>query len=127
MESLPVTVISKNSNNKLRFLMFKTESEGLGKGGENIVDLKDGKYDYELPYYSLSDSLDFINAACYSRCKITNIGTARYIDFEDSNQITVTYENGKNLIIISFAIELSKKYNISLDWLCGRSSNKYIK
>lgn len=95
VESLPVTVISKNSNNKLRFLMFKTESEGLGKGGDNIVDLKDGKYDYEFPYYSLSDSLDFINAACYSRCKITNIGTDRYIDFEDSNQITVTYENGK--------------------------------
>lgn len=36
------------------------------------------------------------------------------------------YESGKNLIIISFALELSKKFNISLDWLCGRSDEKYI-
>lgn len=36
------------------------------------------------------------------------------------------YEHGKNLIIISFALEISKKYNISLDWLCERSNKKYI-
>ncbi len=43
-----------------------------------------------------------------------------------SHSTLSAYENGKNLIIISFAVELSKKYNISLDWLCGRSDNKYI-
>ena len=44
-----------------------------------------------------------------------------------SHSTISSYEHGKNLIIISFAYELAKKYNISLDWLCGRSENKYIK
>lgn len=30
------------------------------------------------------------------------------------------YETGKTLILTSFAYELCKKYNVSLDWLCGR-------
>lgn len=36
------------------------------------------------------------------------------------------YEHGKNLIIISFALEICKKFNISLDWLCDRSNTKSI-
>lgn len=44
-----------------------------------------------------------------------------------SHSTISSYESGKNLIIISFALELSKKYNISLDWLVGRSNDKYIK
>lgn len=44
-----------------------------------------------------------------------------------SHSTISSYESGKNLIIISFALELSKKYKISLDWLVGRSNNKYIK
>ena len=31
------------------------------------------------------------------------------------------YENGKTFILTSFAYELCKKYNISMDWLCGRA------
>ena len=31
------------------------------------------------------------------------------------------YENGKTLILTSFAYQICKKYNISLDSLCGRS------
>lgn len=30
------------------------------------------------------------------------------------------YENGKTLIQTSFAYQLCMKYNISLDWLCGK-------
>lgn len=30
------------------------------------------------------------------------------------------YENGITLILTSFAIQICYKYNISLDWLCGR-------
>ena len=44
-----------------------------------------------------------------------------------SHSTISSYESGKNLIIISFALELSKKYKISLDWLVGRSNDKYIK
>lgn len=34
-----------------------------------------------------------------------------------------SYEQGKTLILTSFAYQICKKYNISLDWLCGKSDN----
>ena len=37
------------------------------------------------------------------------------------------YTKGKTLILTSFAIEICKKYNLSMDWLCGRSDIKYLK
>lgn len=36
------------------------------------------------------------------------------------------YESGKTLILTSFAYQICKKYNISLDWLCGKSEKKYL-
>lgn len=30
------------------------------------------------------------------------------------------YETGKTLILTSFAYEIAKRYNVSLDWLCGK-------
>lgn len=30
------------------------------------------------------------------------------------------YENGKTLLLTAFAYDIAKKYNISLDYLCGR-------
>ena len=30
------------------------------------------------------------------------------------------YETGKNMILTAFAYNIAKKYNVSLDWLCGR-------
>lgn len=30
------------------------------------------------------------------------------------------YETGKTLILTSFAHEIAKRYNVSLDWLCGK-------
>ena len=57
-----------------------------------------------------------------------NLSMRKLAEILNTSHSTISaYENGKNLIIISFAIELSKKYDISLDWLCGRSNNKYIK
>ncbi len=37
------------------------------------------------------------------------------------------YETGKTLILGSFLIEISKKYNYSIDWILGRSDKKYRK
>lgn len=34
------------------------------------------------------------------------------------------YETGKTLILTAFAYQICKKYNISLDWLCGRINEK---
>lgn len=31
------------------------------------------------------------------------------------------YENGKFLILTAFAYQICVKYNVSMDWLCGRS------
>ena len=36
------------------------------------------------------------------------------------------YETGKTLILTVFAYQICKKYKISLDSLCGRSSNKTL-
>ena len=37
------------------------------------------------------------------------------------------YETGKTLILTAFAYQICKKYNISLDYLAGKTNNKYIK
>ena len=37
------------------------------------------------------------------------------------------YETCKTLILTAFAYQIAKKYNISLDWLLGKSNNKSIK
>lgn len=41
--------------------------------------------------------------------------------FLNTTQSTISaYESGKTLILTLFAIEICNKYNISLDWLCGK-------
>lgn len=37
------------------------------------------------------------------------------------------YKTGQTLILTAFALELASKYNYSLDWLTGRTENKFIK
>ncbi|MBQ7789712.1 MAG: helix-turn-helix domain-containing protein [Bacilli bacterium] len=36
-------------------------------------------------------------------------------------------ENGKTKLLTAFAIQIVYKYNISLDWICGRTDNMNIK
>lgn len=40
--------------------------------------------------------------------------------FNTSQSTVSAYENGKTMILTAFALEIVEKYNISLDWLCGR-------
>ena len=42
-----------------------------------------------------------------------------------SDAIISKYENGKCLILLNTALKLCQKYNISLDWLTGRSEPMY--
>lgn len=44
-----------------------------------------------------------------------------------SSSAISNYENAKYLILSSFLIELCKFSNYSIDWVLGRSNNKYIK
>lgn len=47
--------------------------------------------------------------------------------FLNTSQSTISaYVNGKTIILTAFAIQLAKKYNFSLDWLIGRSNNKFL-
>lgn len=36
------------------------------------------------------------------------------------------YETGKTLILTAFAYQIARKYNISLDWLTGKSDIKNL-
>lgn len=45
-----------------------------------------------------------------------------------TTQSTISaYECGKTLILSAFAYQIAKKYNVSMDWICGRSDVKNIK
>lgn len=45
----------------------------------------------------------------------------------NTTQSTISaYERGHTLILASFAYELAKKYNLSLDWLVSRSNTMFI-
>ena len=37
------------------------------------------------------------------------------------------YERGETLILTSYIIEFAKHYNISIDWLCGKTKDSEIK
>ena len=37
------------------------------------------------------------------------------------------YETGKNLILTAFAYQICLKFNVSMDWLCGKSDDHLIK
>ncbi len=46
--------------------------------------------------------------------------------FNTTSSAISNYENGKFLILSSFLIELCKFSNYSMDWVLGRSNNKFI-
>ena len=49
---------------------------------------------------------------------ITQIQLANYLN---TTQSTISaYESGKTMLLTAFALQIIAKYNISLDWLCGR-------
>ena len=53
--------------------------------------------------------------------KQLNLTQQNLADFLQCDRSIISdYENGVTLILTSFAIQICNKYNISLDWLCGR-------
>ncbi|MBQ8892379.1 MAG: helix-turn-helix transcriptional regulator [Bacilli bacterium] len=51
---------------------------------------------------------------------ITQVELATFLN--TSHSTISAYESGKTLILTSFAYQICKRYNISLDWLCGKSN-----
>lgn len=46
----------------------------------------------------------------------------------NTSQSTISaYESGETILLTAFALQIVKKYNTSLDWILGRSNNKYLK
>ncbi len=95
-------------------------------------------------YYNIS--MDYIiglsekkTANSYYTTLNKNIIGKRLLDFRRENRISQNdlakllntshstisaYEHGKTLLLTVFAYQISTKFNISLDWLCGRSEKK---
>lgn len=48
-------------------------------------------------------------------------------ELNTTHSTILSYESGKTLILTAFAFQICKTYEISLDWLCGRSPKKTIK
>ena len=56
-----------------------------------------------------------------------NLTQVKLAEFLNTTQSTISaYESGETLILTTFAVQISKKYNVSVDYLCGRKSNMFI-
>lgn len=50
-----------------------------------------------------------------------NMTQQELANFLNTTQSTISaYESGKTTLLTAFALQIVEKYNISLDWLCGR-------
>lgn len=59
--------------------------------------------------------------------KDNNITQEQLSSFLNTSQSTIcAYELGKTTLLTAFAIQIVYKYNISLEWLCGRKQNNKI-
>ncbi len=55
--------------------------------------------------------------------KNNNLTQQQLADILHTTHSTISaYEHGKTMLLTAFAIEIVKKYDISLDWLCGRTN-----
>ena len=54
--------------------------------------------------------------------KLTQRALARILN--TTHSAICAYENGKTLILTALAYQICKKFNISLDWLCGKTDSK---
>lgn len=81
---------------------------------------------------SKNKSVDKINNSldlCVIGKRIVEIRTKYNLTLRDlAKELNTTsstisaYETGKNLILTAFALQLCKKYNLSMDWLYGKTN-----
>lgn len=59
--------------------------------------------------------------------KDNNITQEQFSFFLNTTQSIISaYENGDTTLLTAFAIQIVNKYNISLEWLCGRKKSSKI-
>ena len=76
-------------------------------------------------YSKCKKKYEFDNKIIGDRLRIfrkeKGITQVKLAEFLNTTQSTISaYENGKTTLLTAFAIQIVHKYNISLDWLCGR-------
>ena len=123
-----------------KILGIKQQTYSLWENGTKIIPLK--HLNKLCNYYNVS--MDYILGLPSNNSTI-NINKNKELDknligkririIRDKNSLTLrelaevlnttsstisAYETGKNLILTAFAYEICKRYNISMDWLCGR-------
>lgn len=122
-------------------LSITQQSYSLWEKGTKIIPLKHlnelcNYYDVSMDYIlSLSNIRNYV--ICNTRIDKYVIGK-RIKSFRIENGITQeylanllntthstisAYESGKTTILTAFAYEICKKYNISMDYLCGRTND----
>lgn len=108
------------------------------ENGTKIIPLKHlntlcNYYEVSLDYIlSLSNERKSTNNILYldkkkiginiKQVRIENNLTLRTLaqELKTTHSTINAYELGKTLILTAFAYQICKKYNVSLDWLCGR-------
>lgn len=81
-----------------------------------LSDYKGNSNKCELDKFIIGKNIKFIR----QKNNLTQRQLARILNTSHSN--ICAYENGKTLIITAFAYQLCVKFNISMDWLCGKTN-----
>lgn len=83
-----------------------------------IVKIDDNKHsennDYELDKMIIGQNIKYIR----EKNHLTQRDLAKFLNTTQS--VIWAYETGRTLILTAFAYDLCKKFNLSMDWLCGR-------
>ncbi len=83
-----------------------------------IVKLDDNKHSennyHELDKIAIGQNIKYIR----EKNHLTQRDLAKILNTTQS--VIWAYETGKTLILTAFAYDLCKKFNLSMDWLCGR-------
>ena len=82
------------------------------------------QYSSYLPEINLQRIGKRIQEICDEQ-KLSNVKLGKILNTSESN--IRNYKTGKYLILTPFVIQLSLKYNYSVDWIVGRSNHKYLK
>ena len=77
---------------------------------------------HHTPYVSRRITRDLINCDFVEIRKEKNITQEELASTLNTTHSTISaYESGKTTILTAFAYEICKRYNISMDYLCGRT------
>ena len=101
-----------------------TFSDYLNLSIDYILGMTDIKcYKDQILGIHLDKMGDNIKEVCLDNL-LTNVALAKVIHSCESN--IRNYKQGKYLILTTFVLELSLKYNYSIDWILGKTTNKYL-